>query len=274
VEGTRVRDGDEVIAVVPGSTLDHVAFFAEDGTSYTMRINEVPASSGYGEPITKFFKIADQVKIIAAETTDERFLPASMPPAAEGDPDGPYLLTVTSDGMTLRTPYAAYRAASTKNGRRYIRLTEGERVVMVRVLGHEESIFLASEDARLIHFRLDQISLLSGAGKGVVGIRLMDKVNCLGGMLISKARDVMKVEASTGVVREFRPTSQALVNRGGRGAEILKRGRFLKIVAEAVELPDWESVDAGKNPGDVLKHPRPKREPMIGDVEADGAILF
>ena len=35
VEGTRVREGDEVIAVVPGSTLDHVIFFADDGTAYT-----------------------------------------------------------------------------------------------------------------------------------------------------------------------------------------------------------------------------------------------
>ena len=62
VEGTRVREGDAVIAVVPGSTLDHVVFFADDGTAYTMRINEVPASSGYGEPIAKFFKLADQVQ--------------------------------------------------------------------------------------------------------------------------------------------------------------------------------------------------------------------
>ena len=57
VEGTRVREGDSVLAVVPGSTLDHVIFFADDGTAYTMRINEVPASSGYGEPIAKFFKL-------------------------------------------------------------------------------------------------------------------------------------------------------------------------------------------------------------------------
>ena len=37
VESTRVREGDEVIAVVPGSTLDHVVFFADDGLAYTMR---------------------------------------------------------------------------------------------------------------------------------------------------------------------------------------------------------------------------------------------
>src|SRR5205085_3579045 len=73
VEGTRVREGDEVIAVVPGSTLDHIVFFADDGTAYTLRMNEVPATAGYGEPIAKFFKLGDNVKIVSAVTTDERF---------------------------------------------------------------------------------------------------------------------------------------------------------------------------------------------------------
>ncbi len=73
VEGTRVREGDEVAAVVPGNTLDHVVFFADDGSAYTLRMLDVPASSGYGEPMAKFFRLADQVRIIAAVTTDERF---------------------------------------------------------------------------------------------------------------------------------------------------------------------------------------------------------
>src|SRR5205807_4741293 len=100
VEGTRVREGDEVIAVVPGSTLDHVVFFADDGTAYTMRINEVPASSGYGEPIQKFFRLGDQVRVVNAVTTDERFVPLDQPPA-NGEPAGPYLLVVTAQGQTL-----------------------------------------------------------------------------------------------------------------------------------------------------------------------------
>src|SRR5205085_1816060 len=70
VETTRVREGDEVVAVVPGSTLDHVVFFADDGTAYTMRMNEVPASTGYGEPLVKFFKLGDGVRVIAAVSTD------------------------------------------------------------------------------------------------------------------------------------------------------------------------------------------------------------
>ena len=68
IETTRVEEGDAVIAVVPGNTLDHVIFFADDGTAYTMRINEVPATTGYGEPITKFFRLGDGVKVVAAVT--------------------------------------------------------------------------------------------------------------------------------------------------------------------------------------------------------------
>ena len=76
---TRVREGDEVIAVVPGSTLDTVIFFADDGVAYTSRINEVPATSGFGDPITKFFKLPDQAKVFAALGTDPRFTPIRRP---------------------------------------------------------------------------------------------------------------------------------------------------------------------------------------------------
>src|SRR5262249_4234438 len=93
VEGTRVRERGEVIAEGPGSTLDHVIFFADDGVAYTMRINEVPASSGYGEPVAKFFRLGDQVRIINAVSTDERFTPPDEP-ATNGEPPGPYLLVV------------------------------------------------------------------------------------------------------------------------------------------------------------------------------------
>src|SRR5437660_140809 len=144
IDSTRVREGDQVIAVAPGSTLDHVVFFADDGAAYTMRINEVPASSGYGEPIAKFFRLGDQVRILNAVTTDERFtIPQQKP--KNGEPAGPYVLVVTAEGQTLRTPLAPFRTESNKLGRRYVRLNEGDRVMLATVLkGDEKSLFLAS----------------------------------------------------------------------------------------------------------------------------------
>ena len=124
VEGTRVREGDQVIAVVPASTLDHVVFFADDGTAYTMRVNETPASSGYGEPITKYFRLPDQVKIIAAATTDERFTPAEVPPS-DGEPTGPYLLVATATATRCGRRWR--RSARLPQGRPAIRAAGGRR---------------------------------------------------------------------------------------------------------------------------------------------------
>jgi DNA gyrase subunit A len=249
VEGTRVREGDEVIAVVPGSTLDHVVFFASDGTAYTMRINEVPASSGYGEPIAKFFRLADEVRIVSALTTDERFTPPDQPPT-NGEPAGPYLLVATAQGQTLRTPLAPYRTASTKVGRRYVRLNEGDRVVFATLLREEESIFLASASGHVIHFPVEQINILSGAGKGVMGIKLEEGDACLGGALISNRHDALVVETTGGKTMEFRRGKYETTSRGGKGFEAVKRTSFVRVVPPPIELVDWDQVEGkGKEPG-------------------------
>ena len=104
-----------------------------------------------------------------------------------------------SKGMTLRTPLAPYRTESNKLGRRFVKLNEGDKVVMVAILlGEEESIFLASADGHIIHFRLDEINVLSGVGKGVIGIKLDDGDKCLGGALITRKSQMLQVETSGG----------------------------------------------------------------------------
>ncbi len=243
VEGTRVREGDEVIAVVPGSTLDHVIFFADDGTAYTMRINEVPASSGYGEPIAKFFRLADQVKVIAAVTSDARFIPP-MKPSKNDEPAPPFLLVVTAQGQTLRSPLEPFRTESTKVGRRYVKLNEGDKVVLATVLrGDEETIYLASREGHVIHFAVEEINVLSGVGKGVMGIKLEDNDVCLGGALMSGRFDKMVLETSGGKTMEFGRGKYEITSRGGKGFEAVKRTEFTRVVPPPIELVNWEEIE-------------------------------
>lgn len=243
VEGTRVREGDTVIAVVPASTLDHVIFFADDGTAYTMRVNEVPVSSGHGTPISKFYKLNDSVKIIGATTTDNRFVPEKIKPPTKDDPPGPYLLVVTKDGMTLRTPLEPYRVESTKVGRRYVKLNDGDKVVMTAVLvGDEESIFLASADGHVIHFPINEINILSGVGKGVIGIKLADDDRCIGGALISKKSQMLQVVTSGDKTLEFTGRYET-VSRGGKGFEAVKRSSLVRVIPPAIALVNWEEYE-------------------------------
>src|SRR5262249_39732503 len=222
-------------------------FFADDGTAYTMRMNEVPASSGYGEPMSKFFRLADQAKMLNAVTTDERFTPPEEK-SKNGEPGAPYLLVVTAHGQTLRTPLAPFRAASTKVGRRYVRLNDGDRVVMATVLrGDEETIYLASAEGHVIHFKVDDINILAGVGKGVMGIKLMEGDTCLGGALMSGRFDKMILETSGGRTMEFGRNKYEVTSRGGKGFAAVKRANFVRVLPPPIELVDWEQLEENGN---------------------------
>jgi DNA gyrase subunit A len=243
VESTRVREGDEVIAVVPGSTLDDVVLFADDGTAYTMRINEIPAGGGYGDPVSKFFKLADGAKIIAAMTSDVRF--------TTPDTDkGPNLFIALSNGFVFLLPMAAYRTGSTKAGRKYAK-PDGGKVVMVTILGEETGVMLATDGGRLIHFPVAEVNLLAGVGKGVMGIKLDDGDRVIGGALVTDGRvndrNKIVIETESGKTQEYTPKGTKAVGRGGKGEKPGLRTNFSRVIPQPIELVNWDEVE-GKVP--------------------------
>ena len=246
IESTRVREGDEVIALAPGSTLDPVVFVSEDGTAYTQRIHDIPASTGYGEPIVKFFKIADQTRLISALTTDPRFI------GHHTEKDGPWLLVATSAGMVVRTAFEPFCALSTKAGRKCVRLGAGEKVVFASLVRGGNTLFLATAKGRMIHFPTDEIPVLSGAGKGVIGIRLDKGDEVLGGMVPGNSRELFVLETAGGRTHEF-TSRTSTVSRGGKGVDVVKRAGLSRVVPTPLAPVNWDEV------GDAPAPPKPSR---------------
>ncbi|MBY0228870.1 MAG: DNA topoisomerase IV subunit A [Gemmataceae bacterium] len=244
VETTKKREGDEVQAVLPGSTVDHAVFFADDGTAYTKRIQDIPASSGYGEPIQKHFTLADQVRIVGAATTDPRFVPLEFA-GKKDDPPGPWVFVATQFGQVLRTPLAPFRTASTKAGRKYARLAEGDKVLMACVVTDETSVMMASRKGHVLHFALDEVNILAGAGKGVIGIKLADGDECIGAAVLGTGKPPLVVEVSDGEQKEFTKRHE-VVGRGGKGFEVVKRKTFARVVPPVIQLVDWEALGSNE----------------------------
>ena len=71
---TRTREGDAVTHVLPGSTKEKVIFFTNRGSAYVIKINDIAATTGYGDPAQKYFKFGDGEQIVAAMTLDPRAL--------------------------------------------------------------------------------------------------------------------------------------------------------------------------------------------------------
>ncbi len=243
VDKLRVREGDSVLAVVPTSTLEHVVFFCSDGTAYTLPVSEVPASTGYGEPLAKHVRFKDGAGIVAAATTDPRFTPADV--VRKNAPPSPYLFVATALGQVLRLPFSPFRQPSTKAGRRFCRLAKQDKVVHVEFVEKKDTMFLISKQARLIHFDVEDVPILSGPGKGVRGLKLVDAGDeVLGGRRLSRPSDSLKVVNEHDRELAFGQQKYQVTSRGGKGVKTSQRTAIRHIIAPDIQLVDWDQVDA------------------------------
>lgn len=242
LESTRIREGDEVLAVVPASTLDHLVIFGSEGIAYTLRIDQVPASSGYGEPVSKHFRMGDGAAVVAALSTDARFTPADKKVKGEDSP-APFLMVATARGQVLRVPLSPFRTASTKVGRKFCRLAAGDRVVFVGLVGTATTMFLASANARIIHFAVTDVPVLSGPGKGVRGMKVASDDQVLGAALLTNPRDCLYVETTAEKEMVFGQVKYEITSRGGKGIRTSHRSGFAKVMRPPIELVDWTKFE-------------------------------
>ncbi|HEY3091612.1 MAG TPA: DNA topoisomerase (ATP-hydrolyzing), partial [Vicinamibacterales bacterium] len=234
---TRLREGDSVLAVMQGSTRATVVLFSNFGVAYTARIIDVPASTGYGEPVQKLFKLKDGERIVAAFSLDPR-ASGKITTRKEGEPPPVHAIAVTSDGYSLRFSFEPFVEASTRAGRKFARPSEGVEVVGVARVTGSEVVIAATADARALLCRADEVNYLSGPGKGVILIKLTGKDDRVLGFIASSGdRDLMRVETSRGGEQTISTAKYEVTGRGGKGRELLQRGQFTRVIPNEVENP-------------------------------------
>jgi DNA gyrase subunit A len=212
-------------------------FFTNFGAAYSVRIADVPASTGYGEPIQRLFKFKDGERVIAAFSLDPR-VTSGIEAKKEGDVPRTHAVAVTSDGYSLRFGFQGFVEPSTRAGRRYARPGEGAEVVGVVKIDGSETIIAATAQARAMLCRIDEINYLSGPGKGVILIKLKPKEDRVLGFIASVGdRDLLTVETSRGAEQTISTTKYEITSRGGKGRELLQRGQFTRIVPQDLAAP-------------------------------------
>lgn len=243
VSTTRVRDGDVVLEVVAGSTRAAVAFFSSHGTCYVMRMADVPATTGYGNPVQSLFKMKDGERIVNMLCFDERFLKVDEATEGAEEPEPPYAVAVTSGGFAIRFSLRSHRDVSTKAGRKYMRPGKGDEVIYVEYCADGDALACATEKRRALVTNADEVSLLAGAGKGVKLIKLAKDDRVVGAKLLKEDGDVLLVKRDGGT--EYRITTRKYdrVSRGGKGFELFKRGIVSGTVLQEPTLPGFPAPD-------------------------------
>ncbi len=246
---TRLREGDAVLAAMAGSTRSTVVFFTNFGAAYTARIADVPASTGYGEPVQSLFKFKDNERVVAAFSLDPRAIGdigrgaggGDEPPTADAEVVVPpvHALAVTTDGYSLRFSLASVAEPSTRAGRRYARPADGAEVVGVSVTTGDETVIAVTREARAILCAVGEVNFLAGPGKGVILLKVADDDRVLGFVASKGDRDLLLVETSRGAEQTVSSAKYEVTGRGGKGRELMQRGQFTRVVTAAAVVQGW-----------------------------------
>jgi DNA gyrase subunit A len=239
---TRLREGDAVLACEIGSTRESIVFFSNFGTAYTTRIIDVPATTGYGEPIQKLFKLKDGERILAMFSLDPRAR-GSIAEPKQGRPKT-YLVAATSDGYAFCSGLGAFVEPSTRAGRRYAKPSEGVTVVGVDLCSKRETLIAATRDRRALLCSVEEVTYLSGPGKGVLLVKLDDDDVLIGFKAAKNHDDALIVETSLGGEQKISPSKYEHSARGGKGREVIKRGSLVRTVLPTPQVPPPLDGDA------------------------------
>ena len=253
LDAIRVREGDRVLYALAASTRATIGFFSSAGRCYTIRVDDLPQTTGYGDPVQKYFDFADRETVVGVASFDARVMPVGVPevngvpqpelfqgdgaPPASDVTVGPYLVAVSTDGLAVRLETESFVEPSNKNGRVVMRLAAGQRVVNAEVCSGSENVCLASKQGRALIFPVPQVPVFKSAAKGVIAMRLEAKDDRVLGMAVSDAaRRGLEVETSRGREETVRTTKFEVTNRGNKGATIISRGTLKAATPDPVEL--------------------------------------
>jgi DNA gyrase subunit A len=226
----RVREGDSVGWLFRANTRSTLTFFSDQGGAYVMRVDDIPATTGHGEPVQRHFAFSDGEKIIGVLSNDPRNRTVVDPaaPVGEEDPPPPYAVAFTRGGRAMRFPLAGHEEVSTKNGRRYARLDEQDRVYAVLPSPGADRVSVATRKGRAMVFPTAEIPVLRAAGKGVTGIKLHEGDTLLAFDLVTDPTQGVLVVTEMGRDVLVSEDEFGLSERGAVGKVVLKRGSLVE----------------------------------------------
>src|SRR3989441_5497672 len=151
---TRVREGDEVAFVLGGSLKSNLVVLSNFGTAYVTRFNDVPASTGYGDPVQKLFKFDDNERVVGALSLDPRL------------PRPEKLLGIWQAGYVFRVALCSRTPGSCTSGGRFRRSAQDDELIGVVPVEDKDFVAVVTQDAYALVTKAKEVNELAGPGSG------------------------------------------------------------------------------------------------------------
>ena len=254
----RLREGDALQAVHVGTTRDRVALFSSRGVVYVIQVSDVPATTGYGEPVQSLFRFGDGERVVTSQLiTGASAAPwepqangeDATPRRPRGTPQGELfdaadeevielteptipLLVVSAAGYGFRT--GPDLSVTTRAGRRFARVADGDELIAITAISGSH-VFCLARSGKGLRFPLEEVAELSGVGRGVILMRVAPG-DRLVGAATGDLQTALIASLESGTERAIAAREFPAAHRGGKGFKVVKRGaptRFRRADAEA-----------------------------------------
>ncbi|MEC7984905.1 MAG: DNA gyrase subunit A, partial [Myxococcota bacterium] len=262
IEKIRTREGDKIAVIAKTNTKQTFGFFSNLGTAFVMRVADIPSTSGYGDPIQKYFTFANGEKIVSSISFDTKCLPREISDIEDEKNPPPYGVAITHKGRIIRFSLSSHMLPSNKTGRKYMKPDgNDDSIIHVSPAGGHEWACVVSAQTRSLCFPISEITLVRGAGKGIATVKLDPKDRIAAFSLALGKHDGPTLVTSRGREMKITPRSYG-GRRASRGSIVLKRDRFK---AWAPPLIHYHEIFAGKDD-------EPSDEDSSSKAEAKGGL--
>ena len=150
----KLREGDTIKKVIHAKTNDKIIFFSENGSFYSILGNKLPSGRGFGEPLSKFFDLDNNEKIV------------NLFSYFEGE-----VAIASSDGLGFKIKTDKLIAA-TRSGKKVFNLNENKKAKALTICD-KEYLAVTGSNRKMLVFSLSELPELN-KGKGVILQRYKD----------------------------------------------------------------------------------------------------
>jgi DNA gyrase subunit A len=240
--GLKFKENDQLLECLQINTRNLLAFFTTLGNVYVSKAYNLPYTrSGFGEPVQSLFKFGDGEKVLGMLSLMAPVEGSAPPDQSDSQTSMDFVkkmkkqtkssdykdefMVVSGNGFGFRFPLSKL-SETTRSGRKIMNLKNDDRMIGFAPVTHSH-VFLATSKGKAVVIPTDQITQLTGSGKGV--ILLKPGESSLVGFKFVTLKDKVTLVFDSENAKEITVKSVRLCNRGSQGVIVSKRKSILKI---------------------------------------------
>lgn len=227
-KGSNTRDEDFIEHIYPATNHNDMLFFTEKGRCYRLKVYEIPEmpKNSKGRAIQNMLMLDADDRVNAfiriKHLNDEEYTNSHN------------LIFATKNGVVKKTRLKEYSHINA-NGKKAIKILEGDEVIQVRLTNGDTEIILADREGRAIRFHESKVREVGRDSIGVRGMTLGSENDVVIGMITMTGaeNESVMVVSENGYGKRSALEDYRITNRGGKGVKTLsiteKTGQLVAI---------------------------------------------